>query len=90
MLDGSCTDETISVCGPALLHARHGSETFSKFAFLRGEYSNYDLGGLNITIVRDFSVFMAAASSVGQGDEAWYSFVRKKCGNILSELCKKN
>ena len=90
ILDGSCTDETISVCEPALLHARHGSETFSKFAFLRGEYSNYDLGGLNITNVRDFSVFMAVASSVRQGDEAWYSFVKNKYGNILSELCKKN
>jgi len=90
ILDGSCTDETISVCKPALLHARHNSEPFSKFAFLRGDYSTYDLGSLDITNVRDFSVFMAV-SSAGQGvngDVAWDKYLKKENGKNLSELCK--
>jgi len=90
ILDGSCTENSISVCTPALLHARHNSEPFSKFAFLRGDYSKYDLGSLDITNVRDFAVFMAV-SSAGQGtrgEVAWQNYQEKEKGIKLSELCK--
>ena len=92
ILDGSCQDENIHVCEPALLHARHNAEHFSKFAFLKGDYSTYDLGSLDITNVRDFSVFMAV-SSAGQGvkgDVAWGNYLEKENGKKLSELCEKN
>jgi len=90
ILDGSCTDKAISVCTPALLHARHNSEPFSKFSFLRGDYSSYDLGSLDITNVRDYSVFMAV-SSAGQGvhgEVAMENFLKKENGKKLSDLCK--
>eukprot|EP00092_Neocalanus_flemingeri_P005814 GFUD01006258.1.p1 GENE.GFUD01006258.1~~GFUD01006258.1.p1 ORF type:complete len:628 (-),score=188.16 GFUD01006258.1:577-2460(-) len=90
ILDGSCTEEKISVCTPALLHARHNSEPFSKFAFLRGDYSDYDLGSLDITNVRDFAVFMAV-SSAGQGkrgEVALQKYKEKENGKELSDLCK--
>merc|ERR1719483_168253 len=90
ILDGSCTEEKISVCTPALLHARHNSEPFSKFSFLRGDYKNYDLSSLDITNVRDFSVFMAV-SSAGQGkggEMAWQNYIKKEKGIELSQLCK--
>jgi len=92
ILDGSCQDQDIHVCEPALLHARHNAEHFSKFAFLKGDYSTYDLGSLDITNVRDFSVFMAV-SSAGQGvkgDVAWGNYLEKENGKKLSELCEKN
>ena len=38
ILDGSCTDEGINICTPAILHARHNPDPFSKFAFLSGKY----------------------------------------------------
>ena len=38
ILDGSCTDEGINICTPAILHARHNADPFSKFAFLGGKY----------------------------------------------------
>ena len=90
ILDGSCTDPEINVCTPALLHARHNSEPFSKFSFLRGDYSSYDLGSLDITNVRDYSVFMAV-SSAGQGVNgtlAMENFSKKENGKKLSDLCK--
>ena len=91
ILDGSCTEESISVCTPALLHARHNADPFSKFAFLRGDYSHFELGSLDITNVRDFAVFMAV-SSAGQGDRgevAWQKYKEKENGKQLSDLCKK-
>ena len=91
ILDGSCTDPAVSVCTPALLHARHGRELFSKFSFLDGKYNTYDMASLDITNVRDFSTFMAL-SSAGQGvneDLAWENFLKKEKGKKLSDLCKK-
>ena len=91
ILDGSCTDPAISVCTPALLHARHNQEDFSKFSFLRSDYSTYDMARLDITNVRDFSTFMAL-SSAGQGVNetvAWENFLKKEKGKNLSDLCKK-
>ena len=38
ILDGSCTDKAVNICTPALLHARHNPDPFSKFAFLAGNY----------------------------------------------------
>ena len=90
LLDGSVTDEKISVCSSALLHARHNDEPFSKHAFLTGDYKDFDLGSLDITNVRDFAVFMAVSSaSQGiRGEEAWQTFEEKKRGRQLSELCQ--
>lgn len=89
VLDGSCTDEKINVCTPALLHARHNSEPFSKFAFLRGDYKQRELSGLDLSNVRDYAIFMAV-SSAGQGsgtDTAWQGFRNKYNGTELGQLC---
>ena len=41
VLDGSCTNPAISICSPALLHARHNMDVFSKYTFFKGQYANY-------------------------------------------------
>jgi len=89
ILDGSCTDPGINICTPALLHARHNSDLFSKFSFLRGEYKDMDLGWLDITNVRDFAAFVAIRSA-GQGingDKAWNSFSEKFGTKNISDYC---
>jgi len=92
MVDEFCTNPAINVCTPVLLHAMHNVEPFSKFSFLRGEYSTYDLSSLDITNVRDYSIFMAV-SSAGQGvhgELAMKNFSKKQNGKKLSDLCKSN
>jgi len=89
ILDISCEYQDIDICKPVLLHAMHNKKPFSKFAFIDGNYSSYDLGSLDITNVRDFSIFMAV-SSAGQGinrDVAWKNFLKKENGTQLSDLC---
>ena len=90
VLDGSTTDQNIDICTPALLHARHNAELFSKFAFLKGEYSNYDMGQLDITNVRDWSAYIAI-SSAGQGsngDKAVEKFKVKTNNRTIAEYCQ--
>ena len=49
VLDGSTTDSRTNICTRALLHSRHNPEPFSKFAFLAGQYKNWDMATLDIT-----------------------------------------
>ena len=65
ILDGSCMDEKVSVCKSVLLHARHNTSPFSKFAFVKGKYKEYDMSSLNITNNRDWAM-MIALTSAGQ------------------------
>lgn len=88
ILDGSCTETEIGVCTPALLHARHNSEPFSKFNFLTDKYKEYDMSKFDITNVRDYAMFMALSSS-DQGigvKEAWDRYI-KQYKKPLGELC---
>lgn len=90
ILDGSCTDVSVHICKPALLHARHNSELFSKFTFLRDEYKNFDMSRLDITNVRDWATFLALSSS-GQGvngEVAWSKYLNKTGNTKLRDLCK--
>ena len=89
ILDGNCEDQRIHLCKSALLHARHNTEPFSKFAFLAGKYSQYDMAELDITNARDWFMFNALHSA-GQGlnaDKAWKRFVRRDEGP-LKNFCK--
>ena len=63
ILDGSCTDQRIHVCQSVLLHARHNTVPFSKFAFVRGEYRHYDMSSLNISNNRDWAMMIALTSA---------------------------
>jgi len=63
LLDLGTTDRTLSVCQPALLHAMHNAEPFSKFAFLLGKYQDFNMSELDITNTRDYAQFMALAST---------------------------
>ena len=61
-----------------------------QFAFLRGEYAQYDMSSLDLRLVRDWAVF-TALSSAGQGlnrEAAWSSFLNKTEGKQLGEYCK--
>ena len=90
VLDISCTDKEIHICDPVLLHAWHTYEPFSKFFFLNGSYKDWDLGTLDITNARDYSMYMAI-SSAGQGrnqDQALRSYQEKEKGVLLHQLCQ--
>ena len=63
ILDGNCEDKKIHLCKSALLHARHNTEPFSKFAFLAGNYSHYDMAQLDIRTARDWFMFNALSSA---------------------------
>ena len=63
ILDGSCTDERSHICSSALLHARHNTQPFSKFAFVDGKYRQFDMTELNITNMRDWAMFIALSSA---------------------------
>ena len=61
-----------------------------QFAFLRGEYAQYDMSGLDLRLVRDWAVF-TALSSAGQGtnrEAAWSRYLNNTGGTPLAELCK--
>ena len=90
VLDGSCTNPTISICTPALLHARHNMDVFSKYTFLKGNYTNYSMEDLDLTNVRDWAMYIALSSAdQGQhGDIAWDNFINKTGGRPLREYCR--
>ena len=89
VLDASCSDPDLHVCKPVLLHARHIDQPFSKFAFLRGEYADYDLATLDITNVRDYAIFMAITSAgQGRNEVEGAKNYKKKVGVSLNQLCK--
>jgi hypothetical protein len=87
VLDGSCTDASIHVCTTALLHARHNSDPFSKIAFHDGQYKDFDMSELNITNVRDYSMYMALLSKKeGKGGSgAWATYMEQH--PPLVDLC---
>ena len=61
-----------------------------QFAFLRGEYAQYDMSGLDLRLVRDWAVF-TALSSARQGtnrEAAWSRYLNNTGGTPLAELCK--
>ena len=62
-----------------------------QFAFLRGEYAQYDMSGLDLRLVRDWAVF-TALSSARQGtnrEAAWSRYLNNTGGKQLGEYCKK-
>ena len=82
---------------PSLLYSllssntyRHNAEPFSKFAFAMGKYSDWDMAELDITVIRDYAMFMALSSNNqgknGQG--ALDSFNKKKENMTWPEYCK--
>ena len=63
---------------------------YNQFAFLRGEYAQYDMSGLDLRLVRDWAMF-TALSSAGQGtnrEAAWSRYLNNTGGTPLAELCK--
>ena len=63
-----------------------------QFAFLRGEYAQYDMSGLDLRLVRDWAMF-TALSSAGQGtnrEAAWSRYLNNTGGAPLAELCRDN
>ena len=67
ILDGPCGSkdkgQKFHVCKSALLHARHNTEPFSKFDFVSGKYSHFDMADLDITNARDWFLFNALSSA---------------------------
>jgi len=90
VLDQGVTDTKRSVCQPGVLHCMHNAEPFSKFAFAMGKYSDWDMAELDITVIRDYAMFMALSSNNqgknGQG--ALDSFNKKKENLTWPEYCK--
>ena len=91
ILDQGVTDQTVSVCEPALLHCMHNPDRFSKFAFRTGKYRDFDLADLDLTIVRDFATYVAlTANSQGRGGErAMAKLTEKLGGKSWTEYCSK-
>jgi len=90
ILDAGTTDGSKHICEVALLHARHNSEPFSKFTFLRGEYSERNMSKMDITNLRDYAMYMAISSS-GQGkdtSQALENYKAKEDGIPLNKLCR--
>ena len=61
-----------------------------QFAFLRGEYAQYDMSGLDLRLVRDWAMF-TALSFAGQGtnrETAWTRYLNNTGGTPLAELCR--
>ena len=90
ILDGSCTNTAINICTPALLHARHNTDIFSKHNFFRGGYKNFSMKNLDISNVRDWSMYIALHST-GQGTDAeiaWQKFQNKTGGKSFVDYCQ--
>ena len=70
---------------------RHNAQPFSKFTFLRGEYSGRNMAKMDITNLRDYAMYMAIASS-GQGrntSQAIENFKVKEGGVPLRKVCEE-
>ena len=89
ILDQGVTEETVSVCQPALLHCMHNPDRFSKFAFKMGEYRDFDMTDLDLTNVRDYATYVAlTANSQGKGGERAMATLREKLGGkTWTEYC---
>jgi hypothetical protein len=64
---------------------------FSKFAFMKGNYSMFNLAELDITNTRDYAMFMAIVSA-GQGvgaQEAYAAYTKRVDGTPLYQLCMR-
>ena len=64
----------------------------SQFTFLRGEYKQYDMSGLDLRLVRDWAMF-TALSSADQGtnrEAAWSRYLNNTGDTPLAELCRDN
>ena len=73
-------------------NCRHNAEPFSKLAFGMGKYREYDMENLDITITRDYAMFMALSSN-NQGKNgtlALETFSRKLGNSSWLEYCKEN
>ena len=88
-LDQGVTEQTVSVCQPALLHCMHNPDRFSKFAFRQGEYTDFNMADLDLTNVRDFATYIAlTANNQGKGGEAAMARLREKLGEkSWAEYC---
>jgi len=90
ILDASCTELNIHVCQVALMHARHNSDPFSKFNFLRGDYKHWEMKDLDITNVQGYAMYMAIASA-NQGknaNETMERYLEKSGGTSLGDICE--
>ena len=69
---------------------RHNAEPFSKFAFGMGKYVGEDMQELNITVIRDYAMFMALSSNnQGRNKNLALENLQKQLGNrSWSEFCK--
>ena len=90
-LDQGVNDQTRDVCEPALLHCMHNPDRFSKFAFRRGEYRDFDMSDLDVTKARDYATYVAlTANSQGKGGEKALATLREKLGGkTWNEYCSK-
>jgi len=89
LFDQGVSSSTQSVCGPALLHCYQHQELFSKLAFAAGAYRHYDMGGLDLTLARDYAAYTALHSN-GQGTNssgAVAALAARTGGRTLVEWC---
>ena len=72
------------------LSLRHNAEPFSKFAFAMGKYRENDMAELDITITRDYAMFMALSSNnQGKNGNIALDNLHKNIGNSTwPEYCK--
>merc|ERR1712106_133864 len=89
VLDQGVTDSKRSVCQPGVLHCMHNAEPFSKFAFGMGKYAEWDMANLDMTITRDYAMYMAlAANNQGHNASIALESLNKKKENLTwSDYC---
>ena len=70
---------------------RQNAELFSKLAFARGKYDQFDMTELDIANIRDYATFMALTSnSKGRNGEVALKNFDIKIGNSSwAEFCQK-
>ena len=88
-LDQGVTEQTVSVCQPALLHCMHNPDRFSKFAFRTGKYRDFDMTNLDLTNVRDYATYVAlTANNQGKGGERAMTRLKEELGGkTWTEYC---
>ena len=69
---------------------RHNAEPFSKFAFALGKYAEWDMAELDISVIRDYAMFMALSSNnQGRNAKAALDGLNMKKQNLTwPEYCK--